>query len=74
MTGSPAHERYYPAREHIFFVVETDIYDGDLAALALPALPPDIREALDGTRSLSLARVLLFPERVVRAGRRTGGS
>jgi len=52
VTGSPAHERYYPAREHIFFVAETDIYDGDLTALALPALPPDIREALDGTRSL----------------------
>ena len=60
-----------PAREHIFFVAEADIYDGDLSALALPALPPEVREALDGTRSLSLARVLLFPERVIRAGKRT---
>ncbi len=69
VTGSPAHERYYPAREHIFFLAETDIYDGELAALALPALPPEVREALDGTRSPSLARVLLFPERIIRAGR-----
>jgi Replication-relaxation len=70
VTGSPAHERYYPAREHLFFVAEQDIYHGDLGALALPALPPDIREALDGTRAAALSRVLLFPERVIRAGKR----
>jgi hypothetical protein len=69
VTGSPAHERYYPAREHIFFVAEEDIYHGDLTALALPALPPDIREALDGTRTPALSRVMLFPDRVIRAGK-----
>lgn len=70
VTGSPTHERYYPAREHLFFVAEEDIYHGDLGALALPALPPDVREALDGTRAAGLSRVLLFPDRVLRAGKR----
>lgn len=70
VTGSPTHERYYPAREHIFFLAETDIYHGDLTALALPPLPPEVREALDGTRSPAPSRVLLFPERILRAGRR----
>jgi Replication-relaxation len=70
VTGSPAHERYYPAREHIFFAAEPDIYHGDLSVLALHPLPPEIREALDGSRSPVLSRVLLFPERILRAGRR----
>jgi hypothetical protein len=68
VTGSPAHERYYPAREHVWFAEESDIYNGSLAVLALPSLPPDVREALDGTRDLSLARVLLLDDRALRAG------
>ena len=68
VTGSPAHERYYPAREHVWFAEESDIYTGSLAVLALPSLPPDVREALDGTRDLSLARVLLLDDRTLRAG------
>ena len=71
LTGSPTHERYYPAREHIFFLAETDIYHGDLTALALPPLPPEVREALEGTRSPAPSRVQLFPERILRAGWRS---
>jgi hypothetical protein len=69
VTGTPAHERYYPAREHIFFADEADIYSDELSVLALPALPPRVREALDGTREPALERVRLLPDRVVRAGR-----
>jgi hypothetical protein len=69
VTGSPAADRYYPAREHMFFVSEPDIYRGDLTALALPSLPPDVRDALDGESAFTPRRVLLLPDRVVRAGR-----
>ncbi len=70
VTGTPAHERYYPAREHVFFADEADIYTGDLTVLALPALPPQVREALDSTRDPALERVRLLPDRVLRAARR----
>jgi hypothetical protein len=70
ITGSPAHNRYYPGRQNVWFASESDIHNGDLTVLALPALPPEIREALDGTRTVSLSRVLLFPERVIRDGQR----
>jgi hypothetical protein len=70
VTGSPAHKRYYPAREHIFFAVNADIYNNDLTVLALPPMPPNIREALDGDRTLTLSRVLLVPDRVLRAAKR----
>jgi hypothetical protein len=69
VTGSRPQDRYYPAREHVFFVVERDIHDSQLTALALPALPPGLREALDGASNLSLSRVLLFPERITKAAR-----
>jgi hypothetical protein len=74
VTGSAAHERYYPGREHVWFASESDIHEGDLTMLALPSLPPETREALDGTRSLALSRVLLFDERIIRAGQSTVGS
>ncbi|MGH2905014.1 MAG: type IV secretory system conjugative DNA transfer family protein [Solirubrobacteraceae bacterium] len=67
VTGSPAQDRYYPARDHMFFAVEDDIHAGRLTALALPQLPPDLRHALDGTAGLSLSRVLLFSEELTRA-------
>ena len=69
ITGSPAHERYYPARDHFYFVVESDLHDGRMDALALPALPPDVRDALEGSRTPALRRVLLFPEWLTRAVR-----
>jgi hypothetical protein len=72
VTGSPAHERYYPGRQHMWFANESDIHNGDLTMLALPALPPQVRDALDGTRAVPLTRVLLFPERIIRDGQRTG--
>ena len=64
VTGSPAQDRYYAGRDHIFFATESDLHNGDLAALALPPLPPHLREALDGASSLPLSRLLLFPERM----------
>jgi hypothetical protein len=69
VTGSRPQDRYYPARDHIFFAVERDIHDSQLTALALPQLPPGLREALDGTSNLSLSRVRLFPERITDAVR-----
>jgi hypothetical protein len=72
ITGSAPQDRYYPGRDHIFFATESDLHRGDLAALALPPLPPELREALDGTSSLSLSRVLLFPDRTLKAARRLG--
>lgn len=74
ITGSPRQDRYYPARDHLFFTVEADIHASRLTALALPQLPPDLREALDGTASLSLSRVLLFSEEVTRAGHEAPGA
>jgi hypothetical protein len=74
VTGSPRQDRYYPARDHLFFAVEADIHAGRLTALALPQFPPDLREALDGAASLSLSRVLLFSEQVTRAGHEAPGA
>jgi Replication-relaxation len=69
ITGSRPQDRYYPARDHLFFAVERDIHDGRLTALALPQSPPDLRESLDGTSELSVSRVSLFPERITQHAR-----
>jgi hypothetical protein len=66
VTGSASHERYYAGREHLFFATESDIYNGSLAALALPPLPPLVRSALDGETTLAVERVNLIDERLVR--------
>jgi hypothetical protein len=63
--GSPAEQWYFPARDHLFLAVETDVHHGRLNALALPRLPPTIREKLNGERELSLTRVSLLPEMIV---------
>jgi hypothetical protein len=66
VTGSAPQDRYYPARDHVFFAVERDIHDGDLAALALPPLPVELRENLDGTDEFAVSRVQLFPDRLTK--------
>jgi hypothetical protein len=63
--GAPADQWYYPAREHLFFAGETHIHRGVLNALALPSLPPDLRERLTGDRGLALEQVSLLPDTVV---------
>jgi hypothetical protein len=63
--GAPAGQRYYPGREHLFFAEETDIHLGRLNALALPPLPPSVREGLSGDQELGLQPVFLLPQTVV---------
>jgi hypothetical protein len=67
ITGSAPHERYYPARDHLFFITETDIHNGDTAALALPQLPPTVRRALENENTLTISRVDLFDPAMLRA-------
>ena len=64
--GAPADQWYYAARQHLFFARETDVHASRLSALALPSLPPDVRERL-GERGLVLTSVALLPETVVKA-------
>jgi hypothetical protein len=66
LTGSASHERYYPAREHLFFAAESDVHSGSLAALALPPLPPPVRAALEGDTALSVERVNLVDDALAR--------
>jgi len=65
--GTPHEHWYYAGRDHLFFAVEADIHHGDMRALALPPLPPGLRERLTGQRELELARVELLPQRIVQA-------
>jgi hypothetical protein len=65
--GTPAEHWYYAGRDHLFFAVEGDIHCGSLHALALPPLPPGLRERLIGQRDLELTRVALLPDTVVAA-------
>jgi hypothetical protein len=67
--GTQPDHWYYAGRDHLFFAIEADIHHGDLRALALPPLPPGLRERLTGERVLELARVHLLPQRVVQAVR-----
>jgi hypothetical protein len=63
--GTGPEHWYHPGRDHTFFVVETDIYHGNLGALALPARPPGLRERLTGQRELQLTQVQLLPDRLI---------
>jgi DNA-binding Lrp family transcriptional regulator len=65
--GMPPQEWYYAGRDHVFFATEPDIHHGSLAALALPALPPRVREKLTGSDQIELNRVDLLPHSVVAA-------
>jgi hypothetical protein len=66
VTGSASHERYFPARDHLFFATESDVHNGSLAVLAMPPLPPTVRAALDGESTPSVERVNLIDEALVR--------
>jgi hypothetical protein len=63
--GTPPHEWYYAGRDHVFFAAEPEIHHGSLAALALPPLPPAVRQQLTGDDQLQLTRVELLPHNVV---------
>ncbi len=68
--GSPAAAWFYPAREHVFFVVEEDLYYGRLHAYALPSRPPALRASLTGDAQLTVSRVSLLPEELKLAARK----
>jgi hypothetical protein len=67
--STPAEHWHYAGREHLFFAVETDVHRGDLSALALPPLPPGLREQLTNSKELGLSRVELLPPTVLAAAR-----
>ena len=67
--GTPPGHWYFPGRDHLFFAVEADVHHCDLSALALPPLPPGLRERLTGERDLQVTRVALLPDAVARAAR-----
>jgi hypothetical protein len=67
--STPAEHWYYAGRDHLFFALESDVHRRDLGALALPALPPGLRERLTGSSELGLSRVELLPPTVVAAAR-----
>jgi hypothetical protein len=67
--GTPPEHWYFPGRDHLFFAVEADLHRRDLSALALPPLPPGLRERLTGQRDLEVTRVALLPDSVVAAAR-----
>jgi hypothetical protein len=58
---------YHAGRDHVFFAVEADIHHGDLSVLALPALPPGLRQRLTGDRELRLERAELLPQKLIAA-------
>jgi hypothetical protein len=67
--STPAEHWSYAGREHLFFALEADVHRSDLSALALPPLPPPLRERLTGSTELALSQVELLPPTVVAAAR-----
>jgi hypothetical protein len=67
--GTPPEHWYFPGRDHLFFAIEADLHHRDLSALALPPLPPALRERLTGQRDREVTRVALLPDSVVAAAR-----
>jgi hypothetical protein len=67
--GTPPEHWYFLGRDHLFFAIEADLHRRDLSALALPPLPPGLREHLTGQRDLEITRVALLPDAVVAAAR-----
>jgi hypothetical protein len=65
--GTAAEHWYYAGRDHLFIAVEDDIHRGNLNAIALPPLPPALRDKLYGERDLKPARVALLPDTVADA-------
>jgi hypothetical protein len=65
LMGSPPEHWYFAGRDHLFIAVESDIHHGSLRAMALPPLPPGLRQRLTGSRELALSRVILVPAPVV---------
>jgi len=51
--GASVEQWYYAGRDHLFFAIESDIYRGELTALALAAQPPGLRERLTGSGELA---------------------
>ncbi len=68
--GAAPTDWYYAGRDHTFFAAESDLHHGSLAALALPSLPPAVREGLGHGPRLELTRVALLPPTVAEAAAR----
>lgn len=67
--GTPRTDWSHAGRDHTFLAVEQDIHRGSLDVLALPALPPRLREELAGDNQLRLERRELISAHVAAAGR-----
>ena len=66
ISGTTPEHWYRAGRDHTFFAVEPDIHNGDLSLLALPQLPPELRQKTTGKRDLELRRVALLPDQLIR--------
>jgi len=66
ISGTTPENWYHAGRDHTFFAVEPEIHHGDLSLLALPPLPPKLRQKLTGSRDLELRRAALLPETLIR--------
>lgn len=67
--GHPAREWEYPARQHVFFAAEPDIYSGSLRVVGLPPVPPDVRAEAAGEGGSPMRVTALLPRRAVNAAR-----
>jgi hypothetical protein len=65
--GSDEREWPYLGRRSILFAIERDVHEGSLAALALPALPPDARARLGEPEALTPRRVHVVDPRLLPA-------